>query len=340
MYANAERLLQAAFMMQASRLGVSLQEFQVEFGIGRRTAERLRDAALRVFPQAEEVPSGDTLKRWPIPTGVLNGLVAFEADELAELALAADQLRHEGLDARARTLERLRTKLLGLLSAAASARVGPDLEALLEAEGHAMRPGPRPAIPDAVLTSIRQALLGCEVLRLHYRKRTTRRRTVVDLEPHGLLFGQRHYLVAFPAARTANYPKLYALANVESVEMTGSSFVRRPEFNLQEYAARSFGVFQEARQEVVWEFSPESVADAREHHFHPSETKHTLPGGALEVRFTAGGLLEMAWHLFIWGSAVRVIQPRSLHETYVAALRRGSLAIAKRKDRAKSAAQP
>ena len=68
MYANAERLLQAAFMMQASRLGVSLQEFQAEFGIGRRTSERLRDAVLRVFPQAEEVPSGDTLKRWRNPS--------------------------------------------------------------------------------------------------------------------------------------------------------------------------------------------------------------------------------------------------------------------------------
>ena len=271
---------------------------------------------------------------------MLNGLVAFEADELADLDLAANRLRHEGLDARARTLERLRTKLLGLLSAAASARVGPDLEALLEAEGHAMRPGPRPAIPDEVLSSIRQALLGCEVIRLHYRKRTTRRRTVVDLEPHGLLFGQRHYLVAFPAARTANYPKLYALANVESVELAGSSFIRRAGFNLQEYAARSFGVFQEARQEVVWEFSPESAADAQEHHFHPSETKRILPNGALEVRFTAGGLLEMAWHLFTWGSAVRVRQPKSLCEAYMDALRKGGLAIAKREGRAKRAFQP
>jgi predicted DNA-binding transcriptional regulator YafY len=251
MYANAERLLQVAFLMQASRWGISLSDIQAEFAIGRRTAERLRDAVVRVFPQTEEVPGGDAFKRWRIPAGVLTGLVALEADEFAELDLAARQLRQEGLDSRARTVERLRTKLLGLLSAAANARIGPDLEALLEAEGHAMRPGPRPAVADEILRTLRRALLGLEVVRLHYHKRTTRRRTVVELEPHGLLFGQRHYLVAYPATTAAPFPKLYALANVERAELSGSSFARREGFDLQEFASRSFGVFQEARREVV-----------------------------------------------------------------------------------------
>ena len=107
---------------------------------------------------------------------------------------------------------------MALLSTAAGARIGPDLEALLEAEGHAMRPGPRPVISDDLLRSLRQALMGCEILRLRYRNRTTRRTTMVELEPHGILFGQRHYLVAFPAGRPAKHPKLYALANVESIE--------------------------------------------------------------------------------------------------------------------------
>jgi predicted DNA-binding transcriptional regulator YafY len=328
MYANAERLLQVAFMMQAARLGVTLNDIQAQFGIGRRTAERLRDAVLRIFPQAEEVPSQDALKRWRIPAGVLDRLVTFEAHELAELDLAADRLRHEGLDARARTLEALRVKLLSLMSAPASARVGADLEALLEAEGHAMRPGPRPALSDDLLKTLRQALLACEVIRLHYRKRTTRHRTVVDLEPHGILFGHRHYLVAFPAGRAAPFPKLYALANVERVELAGAYFVRHADFNLQTYASRSFGVFQEAKQEVVWEFSPDSAADAQEFNFHPTETKRILPNGSLEVRFVAGGLLEMAWHLFTWGSAVRVTRPTPLRETYNNALRGGRLAIA------------
>jgi predicted DNA-binding transcriptional regulator YafY len=308
-------------MMQAARMGVSLGEIQAEFDVGRRTAERLRDAVLRVFPQAEEVPGGDALKRWRLPAGVLNGLTAFEADELAELDLAAERLRGEGLDARGRTLDGLRQKLLGLLSSSASARVGPDLEALLEAEGHAMRPGPRPAIADDLLRTLRRALLACEVVRLRYRKRTTRRTTVVELEPHGLLFGQRHYLVAFAAGGAAKIPKLYSLANVEHIELTGAFFARREDFNLRDYASRSFGVFQEQPREAVWVFSKAAAPDAREHHFHATEKKRELPNGSLEVRFTAGGLLEMAWQLFTWGSEVEVVGPPALRKLYADLLR-------------------
>jgi len=320
MYENAERLLQLAFQMQATRSGVSLVDIQAEFDVGRRTAERLRDAVLRVFPQSEEVAGSDVLKRWRIPPGVLNKLAAFEADELVELELAAERLRREGLAPRARTVDGLRTKLQALLTATASARVGPDLEALLEAEGHAMRPGPRPAISDDLLRTLRQALLGCEVLRLQYRKRTTRRTTVVELEPHGLLFGQRHYLVALPAGGTANVAKLYALANVELATPTGAFFVRRGDFDLGAYAARSFGVFQETPVEALWIFSPAAAMDAREYHFHATEQKRDLPDGSVEVRFTAGGMLEMAWHLFTWGSAVQVVRPRGLRKLYGALL--------------------
>src|SRR4051794_18357357 len=64
--------------------------------------------------------------------------------------LAAERLRAEGLHTRAKTLDGLRAKTSALMTARARARVEPDLEALLEAEGHAMRPGPHPSIPDAV----------------------------------------------------------------------------------------------------------------------------------------------------------------------------------------------
>jgi predicted DNA-binding transcriptional regulator YafY len=63
-------------------------------------------------------------------------------------------------------------------------------------------------------------------------------------------------------------------------------------------------------------FSEAAAADAREHHFHATEKKRNLPDGSLEVRFTAGGLLEMAWHLFTWGSTVNVVRPRALRRLY------------------------
>ena len=320
MYERVEDLLRLAFLMQGSRAGVSLTDIGGEFGVSRSTAERMRDAVLRAFPQAELVPSGDKVKRWRVPASPLNGAIGLDATELQELRLAAERLRADGLEARARTVDGLRAKLSALMAPTARARIEPDLEALLEAEGHAMRPGPRPAIPDGMLGILREALLACLVVRASYRRRAGGRVSPVELEPHGILFGQRHYLVAFPARSSARTAKLYALANLSNVELTGTGFERRENFDFQAYAAQSFGVFQEKPLDVVWQFTPAAAADALEHHFHPSETKQRLADGGLEVRFRAGGLLEMCWHLFTWGDGVSVIAPSELKECYAALL--------------------
>lgn len=84
-YEKADNLLQLALEMQAARQGLSLPDIQERFGVGRRTAMRMRDAILRNFPQAIEVDTGEKTKRWRIPPGVLDRLVSFSADELADI---------------------------------------------------------------------------------------------------------------------------------------------------------------------------------------------------------------------------------------------------------------
>ena len=320
MYGRVEDLLQLAFMMQGSRAGISLQDICSEFDVSRSTAERMRDAVLRAFPQAELAPGNEKIKRWRLPASLLSRAVGLEAAELEELRLASDRLRSEGLATRARTLDGLRAKLSALMAPATRARVEPDLEALLEAEGHAMRPGPRPAIADGVLKTLREALLACVAVRARYRRRVGGRTSIVELEPHGILFGQRHYLVAFPVQATARLPKLYALANLSDLELTDHAFERRPDFDLPAYASRSFGVFQEPPHEVIWRFTEVLAADVLEHHFHPTEQKHRLDDGGVEVRFEAGGFLEMCWHLFTWGAGVEIVAPAELRDCYAALL--------------------
>jgi predicted DNA-binding transcriptional regulator YafY len=46
--------------------------------------------------------------------------------------------------------------------------------------------------------------------------------------------------------------------------------------------------------------------------FHPTQTTEREAVGALIVRFRAGGVQEMCWHLFTSGTAVTVIGPESL----------------------------
>jgi predicted DNA-binding transcriptional regulator YafY len=53
---------------------------------------------------------------------------------------------------------------------------------------------------------------------------------------------------------------------------------------------------------------------AREYMFHPSQELEQQKDGSLIVRFRAGGLLEMSWHLHTWGDEVEVLSPPELKD--------------------------
>jgi predicted DNA-binding transcriptional regulator YafY len=56
-------------------------------------------------------------------------------------------------------------------------------------------------------------------------------------------------------------------------------------------------------------FNPEAADEVAAFQFHPSQTLTREPDGFTTVCFRAGGLRELAWHLFTWGDAVQIIQP-------------------------------
>ncbi len=64
--------------------------------------------------------------------------------------------------------------------------------------------------------------------------------------------------------------------------------------------------------DVVLRFAPEAAEDAAGWVFHPTQTMEPQADGSLIVRFHAGGVQEMCWHLFTWGSALAVVAPNEL----------------------------
>ena len=197
-YERIGSLLQLALVLAGTREGLTIEDVATEFDVSRRTAERMLDAVQAAFPQVVEAASEDRKKRWCLPQNALRGLLSAEAPELVELDAAAKRLRNDGAaGGRAEALEMLAAKLRAAMQPTALRRTAPDVELLMEAEGTALRPGPRPHVPAAVLSTMREALLGCRRLRLHYQSEGAApegRAHVV--EPLGLLHGQRPYLVA------------------------------------------------------------------------------------------------------------------------------------------------
>jgi len=315
-YEKADNLLILALEMQAARGGLSLPDIQERFSVGRRTAMRMRDAIMRIFPQADEVATSGNLKRWRIPSGTLDRLVGCTADELADLQTAASVLRRENMIDQANSLDALSAKLKAVLKPDVARRVEPDLEALLEAENLAMRVGPRPKNRTFVLETLRTAIKGCRVVTIKYRTRHSGKIGQRKVHPYGFLYGHRHYLVAYNLRHGEEGYRLFSLPNISRVEIAEDYFVRDEDFDLAEFAKQSFGIFQEEPFDVVWKFSPRAANDAKDFIFHPDQVVKKQEDGSLIVRFRAGGTLEMCWHLFGWGEDVEVLEPQHLAEMF------------------------
>ena len=311
-YEKADNLLQLALEMQAARGGLSLKDIEDKFGVGRRTAMRMRDAVLRNFSQCEEVETDERTKRWRIPSGTLDRLIAFTADELAALDAAIRLLDRDNREDEAANLTTVSGKVRALMKPDIARKVEPDLEAMLEAEGLAMRPGPRPRINVSVVEELRDAMKACRKVRIRYRNRRTRKINDRLVHPYGFLHGHRNYLVAFHENRKANNVVLFALPHIEGLELTNEPFVRNPEFSLEQFASRSFGLFQSEPFKTVWRFAPEAANDAEEFVFHPTQQIEREPDGSLLVIINAASPLEMAWHLYAWGNLVEVLEPKEL----------------------------
>jgi predicted DNA-binding transcriptional regulator YafY len=102
---------------------------------------------------------------------------------------------------------------------------------------------------------------------------------------------------------------------MSDVRVSDAVGVRPDDFRLEDYAVRSFGVFQEEQHDVVLRFAPQVVGEVSAFQFHPTQMLAQQPDGSIIIRFRAGGLREMAWHLFTWGETVTIVAPAELRRT-------------------------
>jgi predicted DNA-binding transcriptional regulator YafY len=138
------------------------------------------------------------------------------------------------------------------------------------------------------------------------------------------MFGRANYLVAaeLPADGAQGEPRNYRLDRIEDLQVLERPAAAPEAFNLSDYAARSFGVYQGEVQEIVLQIAPEAAEDALGWRFHPSQTLERQADGTVVARFWATGLLELAWHLFTWGDKVRVVRPEALRRVLAEELER------------------
>ena len=309
-YQRATDIVRLAIRLQGTWVGLTLDDISREFGVSRRTAERMRDAVDAAFGPLQVVDRDDRKRHWQLQSGALRPFIRIAPEELAEVESAAKRLDRTGLVDRAVVLRKLAGKLRALRRPLAAEEFDADLEALMQAEGLAMRPGPRPRLERGLLSLLRDAIKARRAVEFEYISQSTRRRSSQRVQPYGVLYGNRAFLVGWTA--WADGMRLWRLANMSEARATSETFDRDPAFDLRRFAERSFGVFQEPLVETVLRFDAGVARDAAAFLFHPSQSLRRHDDGSLTVRFRAGGLDEMCWHLFTWGDSVTVEKPASL----------------------------
>ena len=328
---KAEQFLDLVTLVSSRRTGITLDDVIEQFGVSYRTAQRMIHGLVDRFPETESFTDDEGHKRWRMPGGTVRDLISISADELAAIDLGIAHLKRAGSVVEAQSLESLRGKVISMIPNQRIARLEPDHDALLEAQGFVARSGPRPRINEDIARTVAEAIKACRYLEITHRSADEKKARARKVAPYGILSGLRRYLVVLDPTdtRKKNTIKTFRMDLIESATLTNEFFERPSDFDLQAYANRAFGLYQKDDEygPVVWKFKPEAAERARDFLFHPDQKEEILPDGSLQISFQASGYLEMAWHLYTWGDKVEVIKPKALKEIVEGYQRKDFLAL-------------
>lgn len=139
------------------------------------------------------------------------------------------------------------------------------------------------------------------------RKKETRRK----VDPYRIwFFNGTFYLIGFCHFREE--VRIFALDRIKMLHQTKDSFEMLPEFDLDEFMAASFGIYQGEPTRVKIRFSPEVAGYIKEKIWHDSQKLEVQEDGSLLFEAVVAGTHEIMYWILGWGSHAEVLEPESL----------------------------
>ena len=329
-YERILNIIDLIMMMQSKTYGVSLKDIEDTYNVSRRTAQRMKDIVISLFPQVVELQTGSKIKRWGFKGKPVN-LYNFSADDIADLEGVKELCKINNLADKIPVLNKVIEDIKGANNSNLTSLEN-DVEILLESEGYAVRQGASFKVDNQVLSKIREAIKSMKKLEFSYQakeyydlgekkleefriQKGLKPKKTVILEPYGILYGERHYLVGKDVGD--NKIKQYLLHRISDLKILDDYFNPDTSFNLREWANSSFGIFHDEKMRVKLKFKKEIADDVLKYNFHPTQKVEQLKNGTVIVSFTSSGAKSILWNIFRWGTNVEILAPKGLRERYV-----------------------
>ena len=305
-YSRNSDILELAFAMAARPQGVTIKDIESEYGVSRRTAERMRDSLINIFPQIEELEIEEqyNAKHWGFTNLAILPLVSFTPKEIVNIEQYERRTTNKEVkDELRKTIDKIK-----LLSKKRTRSVEENIELFMQTEGYAVRQMPQYKMNYEHLNVVREGLRDSKIITAKYHDKPRK------LEPLGLIYGEKVYLVAREKAKGEGVYN-YLLHKFADMKLSDETF-DKGDFNLQEYSNRSFGIYQGEVLSVKLLFNKELAEEASKYNFHPTQRGKFNEDGTYTVTFKASGSREIIWHVFKWGSGCKILAPRSLRDEY------------------------
>lgn len=309
--AKLDRMLALVHALSESAEGLTLDEMAERVGVNRRTAERMRDVIENHFEL--ESRTDDRSKRFFIRESLRRVYTRPTAAEVAALQAEAEGHGRRGQDVRAAPLSSLLAKVRSAMDDRERRRLDPDLEALARLQRAFAPAGPSVRVAPDTLAAIQGAILSGLCLEFDYvREQETdpRWRRVI---PFGLIHGAVTYLIGKMPARD-EAPAVFRLDRMSNTRASNIAGCPPEDWDLDAWMSESFGIWREGVHAISLRILPSGASRARSWRFHPLQIVEPCDDGALLIRFTAGGLRELADHIFTWGGDLVIEAPQELRD--------------------------
>lgn len=309
--AKLDRLLALVHSLAESSEGLSLDEMAASLGVNRRTAERLRDVIALHF-DLEEIAE-ERRKRFRIRDSLRRVYTRPTAAEVAALQSEVLARRSAG-GAQAEHLASLLAKVKGALDNREKRRLDPDLDSLARLQRTMVTAGPVANIRPETIITVQRAILIGSCLEFDYATEGSLQASWRRVIPYGLVYGQLSYLIGKMPGRDGA-PFYYRLDRMDAVRLGELQGSAPDDWDIDAWLAGSFAIWRDEIQNVVLRIAPVSAARARGWRFHPAQEMEEVSDGSVMVRFSTGGMRELAEHLFTWAGELTIEEPRVLIET-------------------------